>query len=309
VAALSAALFAESEEDGSRGLQSALAVRRAGAAGLTWLAAGPAGAHAASLPGMQRDPLSLPDEPLDAEATLRALVPTDLPVEARVAAAAKFSAAISRAGLDALGTSGSRALAVLGALGDGGGELLPLLRRDDQGSVARAIETTMEPGILPLVHHPDVETRVQALAVLAGQRSDGAEKARIDALADPSEAVRRIALSTTAANGTGGEAHAANTDASVKAVGHVLEHDENWSMRVLAAEALGRLGTGNANARASAMLAHAAESDAFALVREAALVALAKVDVAAGRRLAADRATRDAEPRVRETALRLAHAS
>ncbi len=307
VAALSAALFAESEGEGGRAVQSALAVRRAGAAGLTWLAAGP---HGASLAGKQRDPLTLPDEPLDAEATLRALVPTDLPVEGRVAAASKFSAAISRAGLDALGTSGSRALAVLGALGDGGGELLPLLRRGDKGSVARAIETTMEPGILPLVHHPDVETRVQALAVLAGQTSDGAEKARIDALADPSEAVRRIALSTTAANGvngTGGEVRAANTDASVKAVGHVLEHDENWSMRVLAAEALGRLGAGNAGA--SAMLAHAVESDAFALVREAALLALAKVDVAAGRRLAADRSTRDAEPRVRETALRLAHAS
>jgi hypothetical protein len=57
------------------------------------------------------------------------------------------------------------------------------------------------------------------------------------------------------------------------------------------------------------MLDHAAQSDAFALVREAALLALVKVDGAAGKRLAADRATRDPEPRVRETALRLAHGS
>jgi hypothetical protein len=300
---MSAALFADSEGEGGAAVQSALAVRRAGAAGLTWLAQ-------AGGPTRQRDPLTLPDEPLDAEATLSALVPVDLPLADRVAAATRFSAAISRAGLDALGTSGNRALAVLGSLGDGGGELLPLLARDEDPAggagerVARSIETTMEPGILPLVHHPDVEMRVQALAVLSGQTSDGAEKARIDALADPSQQVRRIALSTSSRTGASGGASSA---ASVSAVGRVLEHDDSWSMRVLAAEALGRMGAGNANA--SAMLAHAAQEDAFALVREAALIALVKVDGAAGKRIAADRATHDAEPRVRDTARGLARGS
>ncbi len=305
ISAMSAALFADSEGEGGAAVKNALAVRRAGAAGLTWMARAPGGAgSAASKP---RDPLTLPDEPLDAEATLSALVPVDLPLEDRVAAATRFSAAISRAGLDALGTSGTRALAVLRSLGDGGGELLPLLGRDEDAAgakVARSIETTMEPGILPLVHHPDVEMRVQALAVLSGQTSDAAEKARIDALSDPSEQVRRIALSTSS---TGGSAHAAASATAVSAVGHVLERDDNWSMRVLAAEALGRMGAGNPNA--SAMLAHAAQNDSFALVREAALLALAKVDDAAGKRIAAERATHDAEPRVRETAGKLARGS
>jgi hypothetical protein len=74
---------------------------------------------------------------------------------------------------------------------------------------------------------------------------------------------------------------------------------------VLAAQALGRLGTGRAD-QAAQLLETAAQHDAYALVREAALTALASFDKGRAAALAARMATADAEPRVRETATKLA---
>jgi hypothetical protein len=76
-------------------------------------------------------------------------------------------------------------------------------------------------------------------------------------------------------------------------------------MRVLAAQAMGRLGAAGA-ADASRHLRVAALRDGYALVREAALVAMSTYDSAGARALGAQMAASDPEPRVRETALDIA---
>jgi hypothetical protein len=82
----------------------------------------------------------------------------------------------------------------------------------------------------------------------------------------------------------------------------VLETNESWALRVLAAQALGRLGTAGAGAEASRRLVAAATRDAYALVRQAALEALARFDNPGAKALSATMATSDPEPRVRDAA-------
>jgi HEAT repeat protein len=83
---------------------------------------------------------------------------------------------------------------------------------------------------------------------------------------------------------------------------------------VRAAEALGRLGRSSGGhdggrppglSAVAATLSAAARTDAFALVREAAARALAAVDTTAAKPLLEELAKKDAEPRVRETAVEL----
>ena len=71
------------------------------------------------------------------------------------------------------------------------------------------------------------------------------------------------------------------------------------------AQALGRLGAARAQG-AAPHLAQAAAGDPYALVRQAALEALASFDPAAARVIAARVAATDPEPRVREAASALA---
>ncbi len=115
-------------------------------------------------------------------------------------------------------------------------------------------------------------------------------------MTDPSEGVQRVALSSIGQH------------ADPKAVGaasKVMRTHDSWAMRVLAAQALGRLGSAGAGPEATRQLKDAATKEPYALVREAALVALASYDRPAGDELAARMVTGDAEPRVRETAARI----
>jgi len=82
----------------------------------------------------------------------------------------------------------------------------------------------------------------------------------------------------------------------------VMRSHESWAMRILAAQALGRLGAAGAGPEATRQLKEAAKSEPFALVREAALLALATCDQSAAAEVATFMASHDAEPRVRETA-------
>ncbi|MDP9034133.1 MAG: HEAT repeat domain-containing protein, partial [Myxococcota bacterium] len=82
----------------------------------------------------------------------------------------------------------------------------------------------------------------------------------------------------------------------------VLESDESWAIRVLAARAMGRLGAAGGGADASAELVAIATKDPYALVREAALESLASFDDGAAKTLAVRMAVTDPEPRVCETA-------
>jgi hypothetical protein len=69
---------------------------------------------------------------------------------------------------------------------------------------------------------------------------------------------------------------------------------------------MGRLGAAGAGPDAGRRLSEAATRDAYALVRQAALEALASFDASAARALGTRMAASDPEPRVREAARAIA---
>jgi HEAT repeat protein len=123
-------------------------------------------------------------------------------------------------------------------------------------------------------------------------------------LEDPSEDVQRVALSAIGVARSGGASATAGEQAA-RATAKLLAAHTNWAIRVLAAKALGRLGAAGL-ASASAPLQDAALRDPFALVRQAAIEALASFDAASAHAIAARVAGSDPEPRVREAAKAIA---
>jgi hypothetical protein len=260
--------------------------------------------------GSAREALPVPEGPLDVDAILDGLAPADSTDAGRAAALVRFAEPLRRAALAALRTSGERAQSVLVALGTGEGELLPFVARADAPAdaaheKARDIARSLEPNVVPLSRHPDPAVRSKAIALLTRSSSDEAATAVALALEDSDEAVQRIALAAVGSSGTSG-AHPPASARTVTLVGKILAGHPSWPMRVLAAQALGRLGTGGAAAEASRGLSEAAVSDGYALVREAALAAFAAFDPAGARGLAVRMAAADPEPRVREAAAALA---
>jgi HEAT repeat protein len=95
---------------------------------------------------------------------------------------------------------------------------------------------------------------------------------------------------------------------TIGAVVALSQKSDSWSIRAHAARALGRMGKlerAESNAAIDQALRKAAVSDAFALVREAALVSLVTIDRAGAQKLLQQVAASDAEPRVRERAREL----
>ncbi len=290
--------------DGPRGRADAEAVAHAAVAALAMMAGG----DVARAQANGRDAMPVPEGTLDVEALLGALVPRDISEADRAAALVRFGDPILRAALSALRTSGDRARAVLDALGTGQGELSPFVALGATGAAAekaRAIVTALEPSIVPLAQHPDPAIRTKAIVLVARSSSEAATEAVVTALEDSNEVVQRIALAAVAAPRTDGT-HAEASVRAVNAVGKVLATHESWAIRVLAARALGRLGAAGGGTEASRRLGEAAVSDAYALVRQAALESLASCDAAGARVLAARVATTDPEPRLREAARAIA---
>ena len=257
--------------------------------------------------GDAEDAIPIPDGPLDVDALLDALEAKQTIAGDRAAALVRFAEPVQRAALAALRTSMARASAVLAALGSGQGELLPFVGAGETGpaaATARAIETALEPSLVPLARHPDATVRTKAIALVARSRDDSAMDAVIAGLEDPSDSVQRITLSSIAAPRSDG-GPAAGSEATVEAVGKVLAGHESWAIRILAARALGRLG-GAHQASAATWLTRAASQDAYALVREAAREALATFDPSGASVLARQMAASDPEPRVRAAASTLA---
>jgi tetratricopeptide (TPR) repeat protein len=253
-----------------------------------------------------RDPLRVPEGTLDVDALLDALATAPaLEPAAATAVLARFAGPIERAALTALHTSADAALVVLDALGSGRGELRPFVAAGDTGpaaEAARPVVSAIAPGVLPLASHPDAAVRARAVAVAGELPGDAAAATVIGALEDPSEAVQRAALAALA---TGPEGAAAARSGAVARVSAFLAQHPSWALRVLAARALGRLGAAGAPG-AAAPLAAAATHDGWALVRQAALEALAQADPSGAREVAARLEGSDPEPRVRETAALLA---
>jgi tetratricopeptide (TPR) repeat protein len=303
VQAMSDAVFAGAD-DGARGQASADAVTRTAVASLAALAAGGDRTRRARTPEV----LPVPEGGLDVDAMLDELVPREVPRADRAAALERFAEPIQRSALAALRTSSERARAVLDALGSGEGELAPFVARGEKGAAAdkaRAIVAALEPSLVPLAKHPDPAVRTKAIVLVARSSSDGAVEAVVAGLEDPNEAVQRVALAAVGApRADGGRAPASARSAT--AVGKILTTHESWAMRVLAARALGRLGAAGAGPEASRLLGEAATKDAYALVRQAALEALASFDAASARTLGATMARTDPEPRVRDAAQAIA---
>ena len=213
-----------------------------------------------------------------------------------------FAEPLARAAESALSTSTERGRAVLDALSAREGAFEPFLGNEDvpenasARAKAREIALALEPSVVALSRHPDPAVRTRALVLLSRSKTDAAATAIAQAVTDPSENVQRAALASTGQH----------TDAkSVAAVARVMRAHESWAMRVLAAQALGRLGSGGAGAEATRPLKEAATKEAYALVREAALVALASYDKPEADALAALMVTSDPEPRVRDTAAKI----
>ncbi len=285
--ALADALFQGGDPESPRDQAAADAIRRAGAAALMTLASG-------TKDGPPSDPFGRLDDAVDVQALLMRLVPTGFGADERTATLVKYEAAIERAARAAL-TSPNSARAVVDAMAEGDGAFQPFSGLADSDAAAhdaaRRIARELEPSLVGFATTPGV------IVQLARSANPAASAAVVRALSDPDEGIQRTALSAIGSNPDRG---------AVAEVGRILSAHESWAMRVLAAQAMGRLGAAGARVPAEASLRQAATGDAYALVREAALCALASFDPDGARPLARAMAANDAEPRVREAAQHIA---
>lgn len=305
--AMADALFPEGDTSGLRARAASDGTARAGLAGLVTLASGPGGAGSAGSV-WSNDPLPVPEGPLEVETTLLRLVPQDLPAAAREAAFLKHAGVVERAAQGALQTSAERARRVLDALEGGPGTFAPFVTSASPPAVqerARELARNLEAALVPLVRHPDTALRARAVVLLSRAGTDAGLDAAVAAAGGDNEAVARMAvaaLGTMARGGTMGVKAAARAE---EVMVRILTTHESWTMRVVAAEALGQLGQSGVGAGARQALRDTALRDGYALVREASLRALSSFDRAAGRDLALRMSTSDAEPKVREAAAAL----
>jgi tetratricopeptide (TPR) repeat protein/HEAT repeat protein len=288
VATAAEALFAPAEGDTPA---SAQALRRTAAFVL------------ATMSKKAKDPrpelLPIPDLALDADSVLGALSDRALGADGFAQALVAFEGPIEQAAATSLTMSTERAQAVLDALGNEDGDLVPFVGadggRNNENAKAAALRITrkLEPRIVPLVSHPDARLRSKAVTVLARSNSELAQGAMVRALDDRQEAVLRVALSSVGSTANG---------AAVAKVASLAKTHESWPIRALSVEALGRSGQKGQKDGASEALAHVAVNDAYAIVREAALLALGSFDAARARTVAAQLRDKDPEPRVRTAA-------
>lgn len=261
-----------------------------------------------------REALPVPDGPLTLRDVLLGLGPEPYGAADRAASLVALGPALRKAAVAAVSTSPNRARVVADALlGAGGklglepftapGEALEPRLAAEVDAAVEAIAQAVMPGFVALERHPAVDVRIRAVELLARRPEPEAQAAVVDALGNPDEGVRRAALSAI------GSVPSPRLTAAVAAL---VKESPSWPLRVRAAEALGRLGAGaGTHPRSEASepiletLSAAARSDSFALVREAAARALGAVDGPEARRVLDELATRDDEPRVRETAAEL----
>jgi tetratricopeptide (TPR) repeat protein len=246
------------------------------------------------------DPLPAPDERVDVRELLDAWRPGPYSVAERLVALERLAPALSRASESAAQSSPERARAVVDALGLApGGTPVPALCDDFGGDdLARArrvidgIGANLVPALAALTRHPYAPIRAGALAFLGSRQEPVARDAVVNALGDADPSVRRAALAV-----------ARTTDPAVaSAVAARLTREEDWALRVAAAEALARA---PGVASGVSELTRAATTDGYALVREAAVRALFAVDPRAAKPVLERIEQTDAEPRVRNAAWQL----
>ncbi len=261
------------------------------------------------------EPLPVQGGPVEAREALKGLFLRPPSARARVQTLVAQADVLARAAAQAAAASPERASAVAEALSAGRGApgrvaLAPLLEGNeelgepDRRAVAQAVaavERAAAPHFAALARHPSAPVRVRALGLLGGHDDDVSAAAVAEALRDDDEAVARAAL------------EAAERTPRAKAgaqIVRLLGSSPHWAVRVAAAKALGGVARYDAPEAPNAQkaLAAAARRDGFAFVREAALEALSRLDLAAAQRAAAEAAAGDADPQLRQRAAQWAKA-
>jgi HEAT repeat protein len=292
VAAMADAVFAGGESDDSRVRSRVSAVHRAGSAALMLLAAGRPG-----LARLSHSALPVPDGTVNVQAELEHLVPDGFASTERALTLTMFGGELERAALRAMETSSGGAWAVIDALGEGDNTLLPFVGPGDTFEAARVeagrIARTLDSALVRRATDPDPAMKIRAIALLGHMVSDTATTAIAAATRDSNEDVVRAALTAI------GEQWSPR---ALDGVVGVLRRQGPFSLRVLAVEALGRLGAVGGGQEAARALGEVAVRDEFALVREAALTSLAGFDRTGARRVAAQLIATDPELHVRAAA-------
>jgi hypothetical protein len=254
------------------------------------------------------DVFPVPEGALDVRQVIDAIHPSAHDPTLEIAALAKLSPALARAAAAGAQSSTVRSRALAEALSRGGagltlGSFVTAARKPTEQESAAAQRLLADIGgsvvgpLSAMTDHPDPDSRLVPLPFLIGRSEDAAKRALLALARDAEPAVRRAALSALGPE----QAELAG------AVAERLGQEQEWPLRATAAEALGRMAKGKADAAVTTALSRAAQADPYALVREAALKALVEVAGGAALPLLRQLKERDPEPRLRGLAERLAN--
>ncbi|MCC6215639.1 MAG: HEAT repeat domain-containing protein [Polyangiaceae bacterium] len=262
-----------------------------------------AGACVRAAPGASADPARAgTDEPAGSTAELLLHArPSGFSPDTEAEAFAAIAPELARAAAAAVESGPERARTVAAALSARGGRPAFGLAtaRLDQGSpaararaeaAAEAVATQLVAAFVALASHPSPELRVLALGVVGRRTEPEARALVVASLADRDSRVRRAAIALAR------ELELREAAPQLAA----LLADPEFGARVAAADALAALGA--ADRDIEDRLRRAALSDAYALVREAAVRAVAAVGGAHARSTLEEVRRVDAEPRVRAAA-------
>ncbi len=248
------------------------------------------------------DPFARSQSGVQIEQLLEGLIPTGYSATEHAQALVKLAQPIARAAVTAAQSSPERAQAVLKLLlaREGKPAFGALTEKIDDVEdptkhnaleVAEHIAAEAVTPFVMLARHPTPEVRAASVRFLAHRSEPAAREAVIATLLDSDRAVQRAALEAVAR---------AKVSAPTAAIRKLLHKDNPWPIRAHAARTLGTLRGNEDHAAIVEALGESALSDDYALVRQAALTSLSRVDQAAAKRVAAKLAKEDPEPKVRE---------
>lgn len=251
--------------------------------------------------------LLAPEGRIDVAELLGRMLPTGYSPQEHVRALVKLGPALAESSKAAVQSSPERAERVAAALlarsgRPAFGEFTQQLEQVDKAERAAAEKTaeTIAAAVVGpfvvLTTHPAPATRALAVQFLATRGEPEAASTVVSTLGDADESVQRSALDAVARG---------RRSTATGAVTKLLREAQSWSLRIRAAAALAEIASSPAHKNgAIEALSGAARSDDVALVREAAVTALIKLDRDAARAVLGEVAGKDAEPKVRAAAQR-----